>query len=853
MAWALDPIAQPQQPHQYSGSPDYVGELVNQARQQAEHPATSGPMFDPRQQMDIQTGNDQNPVTNPAVSSWALDPPPQKSYNERQPGFVEKKVLNQIPESFVKQTLQNNMGRVADVATGANDTLAGALSVPSAAIANVFRGALGQELLTSNDVKQTFQKYMKAIPGMGADKEQAFNKWWADLGDSAAQQAMMSMAIIAGAPALVAGGAKLGGTAGGIIKNLGETAITHPGMVAAADFGSAVGSKVLPETEDYLKRLGVSGTLANPAMLELVGSLVGGTLGGSLSTLARIRPGEVEGTYKGLPRFGGSLVKAAVPGAKPLVQPTFSSDDIGKAVRGVQLEAESWLNDRVSHITRNFTLDPAVQAQRVQNFLRTEGKAQLNRIEDGMWAEVNQRRPVPTMDPKAVAKEVSLSVAARSARQADIPGNIIDDIQRWGPATSMKDMRDVARIARAEAESIGLGTDRTLDTRAGNLTKIANSIDDAIEKAYPGDFNLAKAKEFTKWKHDQFSGSSPMANFSLMRKNPLRAPLDANTAFKTAMRDSRFPEQMADVGQTLGVTPELQGRSEDYLRSLVTDAYNTVPRPGLDPLREELYASTAAKEYMQSADFKRFAKAFPAMDSVFQRQTTQLQNAVGKAAQIAKSNFFNKAHTDPEAAVEALFNSGTKVRDTVMIMDNIGGNQKALDALQTAMIQKLGNSVNWDPTQMAARLNSKDLAQVFAKVYGKPSFSRLRGIIDQGAALQKGETGNLIGMSPSRTAGRILGTFFTGLSGGKSIQTHAIGAKIGGNVLQRIFHIIPPEYFVQKAVTDTNWERFLMSKNPTTMENFRTTVRLLSSMVSGVEEGHKLFSDQMNKQQEQFP
>lgn len=848
MKWQFDPVTAPTAaPTQYSGAPDYVAGALGEARTAAEAGANANPLstFGPPAMAAAATGAP-NPVTAPAPK-WTMDPvqAPQAPYSARQPGYLEQKIGSGSAAS------KEVFGRVADIATGANDTLAGALSSPAAAVANVFRGALGKDLMTSNDMKKTMQDALSAIPGMGADKTKAFNNWWADLGDKGAQQALMTMALIAGAPALASGGEALGGTAGSVMKNVGEAAITHPGMVAAADTGSVIGGAVLPEAQPYLQALGIDNpALVNPSTLALLGNLLGGPIGASISTLARIRPTGLTTAlgnpqYAGLPRFGGSLVREAIPGAKPLLGEGFTADDIGNAVKGTQQEVTSWMQDRIAKITKNGTLDPAVQAERVRAFNHGEAYDKVGQIEDQMWGQVNQNRPVSTKDVRQAAIDVAKSASDPTVRKADIPGDNILDIMKWKPNEPMTKLRDMSRLLRKTAATIGMSGNPAFpsDVRAANLTKLANAIDDSITNMYPNDIAMAKAKAFTKWKHDQFSGGSPMAQLAAVRANTERLPVDASTAMKTAMADSRFPGQTADVGATTGLAPEMQARSEDYLRSMVGDAYRTgSPKPGIDPMREELAATTAAKNYMQSPDFKRFAKAFPAMDAVFQRYTNQLVNATGKAAEIAKSKFFNLAGAQPEQAVDHLFGSGTKVQDSKMIMDNIGKDRKAVDALEYGMIRKLGNSVNWDPESIIARLQAKDLQKAFINVMGQDRFNRMNRIFETGAKLQNQEAGGLIGMSPTKTAGRILGSFFTGISGGKSIQVHSIGTKIGGNLMQRIFHTVPPEQFIQKALTDPNWERFLMSKLPENMEGFKITTRLVGLLASGVEAGHRNIS-----------
>jgi hypothetical protein len=772
---------------------------------------------------------------------FEYDPP---DYANREPGILEQ---------YLPKEVQPYAGRIADIATGANDSLAGALGVPVAAVANVFRGFAGQPLMTSGDMKAVIQSELGRIPGMGTKSEEAFSEWYANLGETAGKQALITMALIAGAGPLAAGGASMeaagaaagpGGmtqTAGAVMKNIGETAVKYPGMVAAADVGAVTGGALAPQLDPLAKELGLN---TSPELLELLGTFAGGPLGATIASAARIRPMVPGGGMEapGLPTFGGKQFKETPTGpailktAKPFTEEgNFSPADIGKAVAGYKTKVESWIRGRAERIGSG-SANPGQTAQREREAVRQGYHVARKRVLEPLWAKVDQSRkldPVAMDGARKVANEVARSAVTGIGKTSHVPSDLVQAVLRLPKNPTLQQVREVASVISSEAVNLGVGSSKYTpnDTLRANMNALAKGLNDAIGKSFPGDKELAKAKEMTTWLHDTFS-RGPVGAFGQVRKPGEFGPTEPQGAMESAMRDPRFGPQLAKMGETIGTPGAVQGRSEEYLRSMVAEAYRTGrPLSGTNPLAEEAIAAKNAQRYMNSPDFKAFAKAFPQMDAVLQRQYKQLGSAIAEADSIKSSAFFNKADTDPQSAVTALMNSGTKVRDAQVIRQKIGADPDALEAIKNALVEKIGMDTNWDPTLMAHQLSSKDTESLLRVFMDKQDVGRMKRLI--GSVMEKQNATERVGsLSPALLGGRVLGSMFFRAAGVHTIQGTSVGAKIGGSIGERLFHVVPPDKLLARALVDPQWERFALSYEPDSLTNIKRTNKLLGLLVS---------------------
>lgn len=773
----------------------------------------------------------------------------------------EPPIKDYLPEWLIPYASKFN-----DIAIGAsktlNDTIGSVAGAPVTTADTMMRDWAGKAILDNpGSGSEVVHKWMQEH-GL-ENKVKAFDEWYGNLGEQAGTQALVTMAMVLGAPELAAGGSKLidagaNGTkvgnamqaTGKVLKGVGEQATNHPGQVVGADVGSVVGQATLPKANETLNNLGLN---TNPEVLSILGAIAGGVAGGTAATFGKIRPFGAAGTTEsgmmaGIPRPYGQLINDTMQGAKSLLPSAkaYTSDDISRAVTHYKEGITAWVQDRVQKVTKG-QLDPGLAAARVRAVVK-EGSVRARGMESDLWGKVDQIRLVPVDTIQDAAKQVALSAQDPAVRAIDVPGSFISDIMRWEGPMSIQRLRQMATAITKESTSLGLPGSNKIpsDVMRRNLTMLSKTINDSIETAYPGDVALSKAKAFSNWYHDTFS-RGPVGEFGNVRATEGYMP-DAQSALKTAMAHTdKFGPQMAEMGARTGV--DVQGRTEDWLRATVADAHRKGQDliPGQDPLDVEARAGASAARAMNTPEFKAFAKAFPAMDNVLQRQFTQLQNALGRATEIRQSAFLDKAGLDPEAAASSLVNSGNKVRDAGLIMRRIGGDNNASVALATTMLRQIGDGVRWDPTLLSARLGSKDLQRSLGIILGPDQLARMNRLIDGGIEFQGLQNGASTPRKVILRAGNIMGSLLTRAAGANTIQATSIGSQAGGQIMERLFHIIPPEQMLANALVDPNWERFLLSKLPENLASMKATTRSLGALVGGIEVGHRAIVDKMDE------
>lgn len=817
-------------------------------------PDDEGESFDPGPQVP----NANEPMMMQDGSLVKTTPPVVTDANKTNPRFIPDPEPGYDPAKLtiagnpIPPWMQSGASKITDIAIGANDTLASALGVQATMVDQMMQDIVGKGFLDKPwEGKRFIQESMQTIPGMSADSSKAFDQWWANMGEQAGTQALLTMAMLAGAGPMAATGTKMGSASlpGTIMRNVGETAVRNPGMVALGDAGSVIGGKTLPLANDILQGMGVN---SNPEVLAILGNMLGAGVGVGVGSYARTRPQSIPGVGSsdkkgGIPRYAGRQINQAMPGVDSLLPRAdqFNPDDISRAVDHYKKGVTSWMQNRMAKLTQGLA-DPAVAATRLRGAVET-GYKKARSMETKLWAPIDMKRPVPTFQIQQAAMKVASSVEGPNAQAAFIPGDIINEITALKGTESIGRLRDLASVINKRAVTLGMQGNPALpsDRLRANLFELSNAIDNGIAMAYPADKQLAKAKEFSTWVHDTFS-RGPVGAFGQVRVQA-GAEADAATSLQTGMRDSRFGTQLNQMGETIGAPGAVQGRSEEFLRSTVAEAYRKGQpiTPGLDPLDAEAAAATAAARHMNSPDFKRFAKAFPKLDAVLQRQFNQLQGALGRATEIRQSSFLDKAGIDPETAAASLVNSGNKVRDTRLIMQRIGGDEQAARGIAYSMIKQIGDGVKWDPTLFAGRLGSKDLDQALSNILGPDQMARMKRLVTSAMQYQGGQMNQTTPRKVVMRTGNIIGSLLTRAAGMNTIQATSIGSQAGGQLMERLFHVIPPEQMLANALVDPAWERFLLSKLPENIESFKATNRILGALVGTIETGHrKLMEDE---------
>lgn len=797
-------------------------------------------------------------------------------YNPKDLGIIDLNgVKHKLPDWAVPYGQE-----IQDFGIGVADTLSNAVSLPIDGLINAVKGTVGQDILSNpSTAKQTMKKWLSEN-GVPNESQQAFDTWWSDLGSSVATQGILSLGLIAGAGPIAAMGSAIEATPaagfspmlstfGAAGRNIGTMAQKFPGQVLAGDALATVGGATAPMLETPLNKLGVDNIISDPSVLSVLGSLIGGLTGASVSGIGRVRPGTMDRQFGGMPRFGGKAARSAELSKIPnnpivaLSNRTFNPAEISRAVSGYQTQVTDWITERMGKITAG-TKDPAVAADRMVQMMDQAWK-KARRVSNTLWGQVDQKS---LFDPTAIRKaaiDTMNKVVGAAATSRFLPTAELQEIisgSGWVKQTGGDYHLGVKTPVSVSAKPITIDRARQMQSVLGskiaearkvpgtqqivqNMVEMSNSIGDALEAAFPNNNRLREAKEFTKWLHSRFD-MGPTGQFGQVRLNDA-ALTDSRSAMQSGMRHSRFGKGLADIGQKLGVDPAVAQRTGDYLKSTVSDIFHSKQDPLVPPEIAQAAAARASAKYMNSPDFKRLVKEFPALQQEMSTQTSALNDAISKQLEVNSSKFFRMAGTDPEKAAEALLSSGTKIKDIELIKKTIGNDADAMDALTFATVRKLGGSVNWNPTAMKNLIHSKDnMAMLSIMCKTKPGqLERMSRVLDSMAEFEAGPIGKRTSKIKAgiKTSGRIIGLVGARLLGAHTIQSHAIGAQIGSSVLADLFNIIPPEAMMANALTDPRWERFVLTKVPENIDQFRRTSKQLGALVGAINAGHRQLMD----------
>jgi hypothetical protein len=692
---------------------------------------------------------------------------------------------------------------------------------------------------------------------------------------------------------------------GGAVKNVGENALAHPGQVAGAVVGSQMGQyegENSPKLQQFLKSMGAD---ISPEMMGMIGAIIGGREGSVVGSMRRIAPAS-GGGFRGRPVSGGAQINAAMPGAKSLLNPAaeFSQTDVANAVNGYTNSVTNWLKNAATKVV-GLKVGPngempslpstAAQAQK----LRETSKEGYDRAQalgnNEFWSQVDRSQKGPTPTALTTAADLSTRYNDPASYAQNVPDDFIKAVRSIGQTKQMAlgvnstvpknasvgDMKDLVSTMRARANALGSAGDPSTRELRGNIIELANSLDNDLGNVNPHDMALQSARAYSNWVHKTFT-NGPLGVFTdAMNSNTLNQT-NAKDALTSAMGDPRFgaqlagqtPEQLSAQGPMAlpkagqvgpnqppslsDVAPDLPARTGDWVKSMVADSFNQKLDPSsadYEGLTNASAAAAAMKRYMNHEDFKGLVKAFPQLDQEMSNNTAKLNEAISEGHKIRSSSFFKNAGETPDTAIERILGSPTKIRDAQNIVKQFGSKPEVMEGIQYGVIRKLGNDANWDGATMQTMLNNRDNRKVFQALLPNGGYERLNRILNASQSLKEslpGAGGSIFGsLSPIETAGRVIGSLLTGAAGGHSIQVHSIGTKIGGNIMQKLFHIIPPEDMIQKAITDPNWERFLMSRLPTTLSNIRATNRLMGTLVGVEQNANSRLMNQLSQKDNQ--
>jgi hypothetical protein len=202
-----------------------------------------------------------------------------------------------------------------------------------------------------------------------------------------------------------------------------------------------------------------------------------------------------------------------------------------------------------------------------------------------------------------------------------------------------------------------------------------------------------------------------------------------------------------------------------------------------------------------------------------------LKPAIDAADMIQNNAFLAKVQSSPKEAIGNLFRSADPEAATNTVVQTIGHDRPAMDALQDGVIAKIYDATAMEPEKLAAWIgqarNKAVLETAFKQDPGK--LARLNRIIHSGMALASGDqsTTGKAAQFGATIIGKMLGSSAAMMLPGNQLIMAGAGAKLGSSIADRIFSVYTPQQLISSAIKDPRWEALLFSRVPSNLKALR--------------------------------
>lgn len=741
---------------------------------------------------------------------------------------------------------------ISDMAAGFNEMLARLTGTAIDDIDLIMRDiGTGGFLTLPGDGVEVVQSAMEKA-GMAADSKKAVSDFAANIGKATFQQLLMTGALFAAAPMMAAA---QGTTVGGLIqREMGQFMLKHPAATLAAEGGAVVGGEVGTELGGPVG--GVLGsmiggvTAGSPKIIEGmkgaakgaakavlpgvgVGAALGGPEGGAIGAALAAPIGLVRGAIRGA-TTGAKMrtAREAIPDT-PLVTAPGAPDRLKvfaqEAVEGDTMRIDNSIMNEINKVRK--IPDPLRAAEVLRNGLVKSFK-QARLKESGLWSKVDLKRPV---HPKGLA------VFAREMRKANsrfapdsIPGEYLARIgamakQHAKKPITIADMRAFRGEILAE-----LRQHIPNDALRRNLTLLEGEVLKQIETAYPDDKAMKTASEFTRWLHRRFT-KGPVGSFirretgkPLDQTDPLGDMTDPGRAMEAMIRREKSGKAIRNISQTLDI-PALRQEAADWVENQFRQVAD-----GLDAR-----AAGEGQKWLKRPEVRRFVKAFPDLSAKLQTTYANLSDLLDERKILERSAFMKFAQEEPQTAVARVMSSKNKVAAAKELRMRFADDPDAYAAWKSAIVEDLFRSPTWNPKNIQARLNTRDMKAFMHAALGHEDAVRLYRNVDDAAQLYRGqvEAGLSTKLFNRGTSifGRIIAAKLGNRLGGGDIQTPGLLASAAGRTVDNLLAVVPPDVLLARAMTDPHWERVLFARVPRNLKEAERLNVLVSRAVSAME------------------
>lgn len=759
---------------------------------------------------------------------------------------------------------------VTDIAAGFNISLARALSLPRETVDRGL-GLLGLDYMQYGGPQQQTIDSLNRMGIPTYEVENLANK----IGKGALPALATWASIQLAAPAMAANTGT--GTAGYLMRQVGEWALKHPVVGMWLGQTSQAGGKIATDTFGE-----------NP-LTEFAGELAGGAAPGAAKFAAGKVPG-VRLAAKGvgktadiiaetLPTDLGNAIKKYNPfynplppagGKAPLIDAhsdanriqTFAKDQIYAA----QTYQDKAIENAINSIPTSGT--PAQVQTRTHDLLQQAEKIS-KRIVSGFWDKVPLKTRIPVNELRQdiinLRKELVDSDNVRPDDMIEKVINVVRLQQEPGsgkfiaPKPTIQKLRDLqSQIGTAITEE--RARDAPREGMVRNLARISEMIDDHIARELPSNTSIEQARQMSKRHNDLFSRGPINDILSKRRTGDFRVPVadsvdtllqktDGLAALKAVQEGvSSYPripttkfQPKALRGRLVAVTPE----EENTLNQLVKSAEDSI-RTSFREAAES--GPQKAVAYSQKNEDAIKALASVAGELNWAAQKVSVALAEKKAIQASALAKF--AETSPEKAVQNIFAQKDPAAVARQLIVSFRGDPDALEGLRNQILNELIFSKGKTNPVLIQRLMQEPRTQnLLEATLSNDQWNRLKKMVDVAVKVGVEDEQGFKSLlkAPFRTAGRLTGAFIGRRIAPGTLQGPAIFSQSFGKYMEQSLGGTDPSDLLSQAVLDPHWERLLYSRIPTNTRDMRAAMQNYRRIFSGIDTAQSQVLQRLSK------
>ncbi len=765
---------------------------------------------------------------------------------------------NALIDPAIPPELRGPLQTLTDVGNGFNKGIAGVLGIVPEAADQIMRLMFNQGFLDSpGDGEEAVFRAARELGFLpNRDKLSTFaDRFGTNLFDTTLALSVMLTAapFVAGAQATTV----IGASVVTLAKNLITFSRDFPARFLMTEIFATGGATA---GGDIGERRGSSEGVKNT--LRLTGGIFGAGLLGVLTVVPRsifLQPNTLTGAATARPGPFKRAGDAALGFGDKLIAGLPSKAKVGKvfdlqAIRSVASEAVQASRFRVNFALQNIMgrFAPKIMNDSVaesRKFVKaTQQVYKAARLEESKrWSKVDLKADMTKQNQELVDFAAEMRAgASNTAPEIEVPVDVLTRVGalvRKTPRglvvqkTDYKDYRGFRRLIRN-----GLEDPATPKEVRRNLVLLDNKLMDLLEKGIPDTATLSTARAYSRWLNQRFT-EGPFAEIIAGGGRLLRADNVVNVA-RNAIFAERGPEfmqnvaqQLADPQATKAAVNTLRAAMREQVNALMAQAQNRSAQLGLSGVEADLQASTAGARgivgqgpnMLENPQVKSFLEGFPKVAVQAQTTTRKLNTLLSQARQVEDASFKMFSDLEPDVALAKLLTLPNKGQAARVIRTQLENDPDALEALRFGLLKTMlakPNGQMLSPAEGLTTLASKGNADVVRVILGDKGLRRVKNIL---LAAQDFDTSGAsmyrVMLPLAQTSGRIVGAGLGRMLNTGTIQAPGITSNLVGRMTTNLVSQFDPLTMLGRAIRDPKMEALLLSRAPTTSQQFRLLAR----------------------------